>query len=151
MGTRADFYVGVGKEAEWIGSIAMDGYPDGNPADYGVVAAVSEEGFRGRVADMLKGCNHGTKPDDGWPWPWDASSTTDFAYCWVDGRVQASRWGSELFDPANEPDGDTELDKRDDWPDMSARKNVAYGKRSGLIVVAVVPPAEPGFADTFRT
>jgi hypothetical protein len=29
MGTRADFYVGRGPNAEWIGSIAFDGYPDG--------------------------------------------------------------------------------------------------------------------------
>lgn len=29
MSTRADFYVGRGAEAEWIGSISWDGYPDG--------------------------------------------------------------------------------------------------------------------------
>ena len=32
MGTRADFYIGRGATAEWIGSIAWDGYPDGIPA-----------------------------------------------------------------------------------------------------------------------
>jgi len=26
MGTRADFYVGMGKDAEWLGSVAWDGY-----------------------------------------------------------------------------------------------------------------------------
>ena len=25
MGTRADFYVGVGKKAEWLGNVAWDG------------------------------------------------------------------------------------------------------------------------------
>jgi hypothetical protein len=29
MGTRSDFYVGKGKDAEWIGSIAWDGYRSG--------------------------------------------------------------------------------------------------------------------------
>jgi hypothetical protein len=29
MGTRADFYVGRGETAEYLGSIAWDGYPDG--------------------------------------------------------------------------------------------------------------------------
>jgi hypothetical protein len=29
MGTRADFYIGCGRDSEWIGSIAWDGYPDG--------------------------------------------------------------------------------------------------------------------------
>lgn len=29
MGTRADFYVGKGPNAEWLGSTAMDGYPEG--------------------------------------------------------------------------------------------------------------------------
>lgn len=33
MGTRADFYVGRGKDAEWIGSVAFDGYPDGFERD----------------------------------------------------------------------------------------------------------------------
>ena len=29
MGTRADFYIGKGTDAEWLGSIAWNGYPDG--------------------------------------------------------------------------------------------------------------------------
>jgi hypothetical protein len=29
MGTRADFYIGRGTEAEWLGSVAWDGYPGG--------------------------------------------------------------------------------------------------------------------------
>lgn len=41
MGTRADFYVGRGTEAEWIGSIALDGYPDGIPDD-GLVVRLSK-------------------------------------------------------------------------------------------------------------
>jgi len=28
MGTRADFYVGRGETAEWVGSVAWDGYPN---------------------------------------------------------------------------------------------------------------------------
>ena len=29
MGTRADLYIGRGTDAEWIGSVAWDGYPSG--------------------------------------------------------------------------------------------------------------------------
>ena len=29
MGTRADFYVGRGESAEWLGSVAWDGNPRG--------------------------------------------------------------------------------------------------------------------------
>lgn len=33
MGTRADFYVGRGPEAEYLGSIAWDGHPEGMPSE----------------------------------------------------------------------------------------------------------------------
>ncbi len=32
MGTRADFYVGLGEQAEWLGSVAWDGNPDNDVA-----------------------------------------------------------------------------------------------------------------------
>jgi len=51
MGTRADFYVGIGPEAEWVGSIAYDGYPDGVIADY--KTDVSEFDYIRRFSFML--------------------------------------------------------------------------------------------------
>lgn len=46
MGTRADFYVGRGESAEWLGSIAWDGYPSG--IDYQDVLRPADEELDGR-------------------------------------------------------------------------------------------------------
>ena len=79
MGTRADFYVGRDPATmEWLGSIAMDGYPEGNPAE--VLNCWTEDDYRRRVAEMLRRETHATTPDQGWPWPWVDSGKTDFAY-----------------------------------------------------------------------
>ena len=78
MGTRADFYVGRGEKAEWIGSIAWDGYPDGMPDS--LLAATSTEGYLQEVTDFFKERDDVTLPEDGWPWPWDDSGTTDYSY-----------------------------------------------------------------------
>lgn len=63
MGTRADFYVGRGEAAEWLGSIAMDGYPDGHPE--GCMAANTEEKYRTEVECILGAVEHATRPDEG--------------------------------------------------------------------------------------
>jgi len=135
MGTRADFYVGRGKNAEWLGSIAFDGYPDGiEPA---VLNAKTEAKFRKNVAQFFKDCNHATLPDHGWPWPWDDSRTTDFSYAFDGKKVHASCFGSEWFDPLKKyTDDEIEARKKSaDFPNMKDRQNVTFGKRSGLIVI----------------
>lgn len=137
MGTRADFYIGRGENAEWLGSIAWDGYPDGEwPAS--VSKARTEQEFRDAVAAMLSARDDATMPDQGWPWPWDTSHTTDWAYAW-DGAVFGSCFGrcwltadELLSDPDDRPQPD---EKQCVFPDMSKRKNVTLGKRSGLIVL----------------
>lgn len=114
MGTRADFYVGTGDKAEWLGSIAWDGYEWAEDESCDLAKAETEQGFREAVAQILSGREDATTPDMGWPWPWNDSGTTDYAYFFVDGKTQ---W-----------------DDRDDWPDMANRKNVTFGKRSGILV-----------------
>lgn len=137
MGTRADFYVGRGDAAEWLGSIAWDGYPDGISDT--VLDAMNEQDFRDAVESFLTSRNDATKPDMGWPWPWDTSATTDYAYAF-DGVVHASCFGGNWFDPRNEPDD--EYDGRivtgghAVFPNMSDRKNVQIGgSRSGVILI----------------
>ena len=143
MGTRADFYIGRGTEAEWLGSIAWDGYPAG--IDPAVLAASVEDGYRSAVAEMLAR-EDGTTPDLGWPWPWDDSGTTDYAYAFEDGAVYASSFGHAWFRPNPDAEnfGDPDADEHGDdlgegatFPDMSARKAVTYGKRSGVIVIGL--------------
>jgi len=85
MGTRADFYIGKGKEAKWIGSIAYDGHRE--RIDDDVLKAKTENEFLDSVKKFFKGRNDVTLPEDGWPWPWDDSSTTDCSYWFFDGCV----------------------------------------------------------------
>ena len=115
MGTRADFYIGKGKDAKWLGSIAWDGYEFAKNPKTPIAKAKTEEEFLAAVAELSKRDDF-TKPEDGWPWPWADSQLTDYAYYFENGKVQ---W-----------------DDRHDWPDMSNVKNVQLGGvKSGLIVL----------------
>ena len=144
MGTRADFYVGRGLEAEWIGSIAWDGYPDGVPEP--VLTSTSEQDFRERVEAILAEKRSATRPEMGWPWPWEDSNTTDYAYAW-DGGVFICGFGRGWKTPGEYRDAvDSDAGLREDepeagdrcvFPDMSARMSVTLGPRSGVLVFGV--------------
>lgn len=145
MGTRADFYVGRGKDAEWLGSVAMDGYPTGlicdresaafQPGDVPILTATTEADYRKAVADLIAFKRHGTKPEQGWPWPWETSKTTDYAYAFDGGTVYASSFGGPWWVATDEqPEEEDETGAPAEFPDMSSRKNVTMGPRSGLIV-----------------
>lgn len=149
MGTRADFYAGRGKGAEWLGSIAWDGYHSGIPD--AILYAHDETTFRNEVAAFLASRGDATTPDQGWPWPWDTSSTTDCSYWFFDGKC----WDAHHeYDPAgrvfapfdkDRPQWDGKQDEDEfytawlvgkpviEYPDMSAKKNVAWDNRSGLL------------------
>lgn len=138
MGTRADFYVGRGKQAEWIGSIAWDG----GEIPEAVAKAKTEKTYRKRVAEFLTERDDATLPEQGWPWPWNDSGTTDIAYAFDSGRVYRACgypemywWRADQLHPSN---GEQEKTpgKPAEWPDMSAKKNVTFGKGSGLMVIA---------------
>jgi hypothetical protein len=135
MGTRADFYVGKGRDAEWLGSIGWDGYPDGVADE--VLKATDEVAFRAAVAEFLATRSDATMPAQGWPWPWNDSGTTDYSYWHFDGKTWGSCFGGDLF-PGDEeqPEEDTGIACHE-LPDMSASTNVANGNRSGLIVVSL--------------
>lgn len=150
MGTRADFYIGIGKDAEWLGSTAWDGYPDSFAK---IIAMKSEKGFRAAVAKML------AERDDasiagthGWPWPWEDSGTTDYAYAFDGEKGVICEFGHgwytlKQWETLNKAQGADEPNaarikkltkpKRDDLPDMSKKQDVTLGKRSGVMVFAV--------------
>lgn len=145
MGTRADLWVGRGLQAEWLGSIAWDGHPEGVQTEqraygeYGsaMLRATSEKVFRDCTAAFLAArIDDATLPAMGWPWPWDDSRTTDFAYAFDDGKVWTSYFGRAWFDPL-QPMSEKEEDepKTAVFPDMRERAKVTMGKRSGLIVL----------------
>ena len=153
MGTRADFYVGRGKGAEWLGSIAWDGYPtgiagkkhgtsNGDVTTSPILTATSEEVFRAEVRAELASREDGTTPDRGWPWPWNTSHTTDYAYAFDGDRVWSSCFGHAWFDATiplpedGEEDSHMRGEKEAVFPNMKARQKVAFDKRSGLLIIS---------------
>jgi hypothetical protein len=143
MGTRSDFYVGRGPEAEWLGSISWDGYPAG--VDDAVFFPTTEHEYRVAVTNFLASRDDRTLPIEPWPWPWDDSGTTDYAYAYENGKVYASNFGRTWFEVnPNEENGGEPEDSEDDvavFPDMSARRG-SWGNvmsKSGLLVASVTP------------
>lgn len=140
MGTRADFYVGRGESAEWLGSITWDGYPPG--IDDVVFAVTSEGEYRTAVSTFLASRRDATLPTEPWPWPWENSQTTDYAYAFDAGRVFGSCFGNPWFavdieaENYGEPDYDDAVAKVP-FPDMSTRKgdHDFIMSRSGMIAV----------------
>lgn len=136
MGTRADFYLGRGEDAEWLGSIAWDGNPAGIASE--VLSATDEEGFRAALADSLSERDDVTMPSQGWPWPWDDSGTTDYAYALDGGVVYASCFGGEWFIATErEPDYDDADDAVAVFPNMAERRSMPPlgSKSSGTILI----------------
>lgn len=163
MGTRADFYLGRGQDAEWLGSVAWDGYPDGIdltlaeqeemfpggpmtsahrpfPEAEHPFRAETEQQWRDAIRRYFEHRDDVSLPADGWPWPWNDSAATDFAYTFEDGKVYASCCGGpwvqmpctdeEAFE---DPPGDTAV-----FPDMQDRKRVRLsGPASGLTVIEI--------------
>lgn len=136
MGTRGDFYIGRGTEAEWLGSVAFDAYPHG--VDAAVLKAKDEASFKAALTDYFQPRDDVTLPEMGWPWPWETSHTTDFAYAFDDGQVYGSCFGGAWFKADESPpdfENDEDSHSRAVFPDMTERKTVTYGKRSGFIVL----------------
>jgi hypothetical protein len=146
MGTRADFYIEVKNEMEWLGSIAWDGMPSSIPPT--ILHSKTPKEFRTNVNDFLDRTTHATTPSQGWPWPWATSDTTDYSYVLIErkSKVLAQHFRSRIFDPLNENDNlnaESEYDgenpspenQRFQFPDMSDKQNVTFGHRSGLIII----------------
>ena len=135
MGTRADFYVGRGVNAEWLGSIAWDGNPGGIPDE--IKNAEHGAQFTAAVTAFLLQRDDATQPELGWPWPWMDSRTTDYAYAFDDGKVWASGFGRAWFDANTVQDDETYMDgpKVAVFPNMKDRQRVVLGPRSGLMVL----------------
>ena len=131
MGTRADFWVGHGPQAEWLGSVAWDGYQWHEQPECSLMVAANALDFRAAVTSILAGRKDATVPSAGWPWPWNTSATTDYAYVFDDGDTHVYTFGS----PAVADDAE-EQPERTDWRDMSAVQNVNLGERSGLVIVS---------------
>ena len=152
MGTRADFYVGRGPNAEWLGSIAWDGY---DITGVKIEEAKTVKTFRKRVAAFLASRDDATLPEHGWPWPWDDSTLTDEVWAFDKGQLwnahgyPEARWykvdkdgGSEQFrgDEDEQPERFAKWEAKHEiavFPNMKDKASVTLGKRSGLLVIGV--------------
>lgn len=143
MGTRADFYVGK----EWLGSLAFDGYrvhemeekhatkDDDCRYCWQIKTATSEADFRSAVAGLLHVNDDATTPDQGWPWPWNDSRTTDRAYIFDGAVTKCYAWGKEIIGDGDDDDDGPE--PSDGWPDMTGNQNVVVGTpRDGVILAS---------------
>lgn len=121
MDEHADFYVGRGEGAEWLGSIIWNGRPKAlafesegvtlpvlgqseitvssfrSLGGTKVLTATTEETFREGVKELAASRRDFITPEQGWPWLWPTSALTDYAYAFSEGVVYASRRGSEWF------------------------------------------------------
>jgi len=95
---NADFYIGLGDNAHWLGSIADQGGPSEIGVHYdlfnvsGDVEDYTEDDFRRAVAGILadaKADDAGFSAADGDDWPWDypTSARTDYTYAWNNGCI----------------------------------------------------------------
>ena len=101
MGTKADFYSGLGSKRDWIGSLQYDGMVYKIPAE--ILLQVNKSMFEEMVMDFLRS-NKGFVADDGhkWPWLWADSRMTDFSYIFLPEheKVYMTQCPSNLlFDP----------------------------------------------------
>ena len=100
--TKGDFYIGTGPQARWIGSIYHDAFPDYVPCE--ILTEVNPIMYEEKVLEFLRGDNgRGIVSDDGdeWPWIWPDSNMTDYVYMFdlEVGRVVASQFACDFFDP----------------------------------------------------
>lgn len=96
MGTRADFYIGEGVEAVWLGSISSDGYPENISFD--LLAAESETEFINEINKHIRPIKNFKNPKQGWPWKWENSNVTDYTYSFINNKVMISVFGSSWID-----------------------------------------------------
>jgi hypothetical protein len=116
---RADFYVGRGESAEWLGSLRGTATPESfAERDHvgwwrpGLLDLLDEGAWVLAVRQLLKRAD-AVRPVDGWPWAWPDSRLTDFAYSFHDGAVRITRFG-QWWETANER-RDRIVDEDDAW------------------------------------
>ena len=102
----ADFYIGLGEDAEWLGSLSADGTPAELDAVnlFGPTAdgeLYTEATFREIVAATLAKAveaDRGYDANDPWPWPYPSSHGTDYVYVFVNGTIHVFEKGFNAVD-----------------------------------------------------
>ena len=110
---KADFYVGTGQRADWIGSVRRNGDIWNIPPI--LLLQVSKIMFEELAIDFIN-----EKQNDGivanhiceWPWDWSDSRMTDFSYLFIPEyeKVYMSIDGGDLLDPVKIIQGKSMID-----------------------------------------
>lgn len=116
---------------EWLGSVAFDG-DRGSMENDGLFLVNGVNAYRSWVKSQER--DDFTSPEMGWPWPWEDSRTTDYAYAWDDGKVWWSCFGCAWqADPEMSPD---DIVGFADFPQFDISNHAPAGsKRSGNMVI----------------
>lgn len=149
MSIRGDFYAGRGPDAQWLGSLACGAHPEDLFGPHGIdldpYPTLTEARWRDLVSSHLAIRVDATRPQlAGWPWAWDDPATTDYAYAHDGGEVYGSHFGGPWFDVRAGRSGRSARADRAAFPDMSHRRRLAHGTRSGFVVL---PPRRTGVWD----
>ncbi len=108
---KADFYVGTGRKADWIGSVNRCGeiWAISTP----ILLQVNRTMYEEMVIEYINFCegvvaNHVCQ----WPWEWQDSRMTDYSYIFVPdhAKVYMSIEGGDLLDPIKVIQGESLLD-----------------------------------------
>lgn len=97
---KADFYVGMGEDADWVGSVSKGGSIWYVPIE--LLIQVNRVMFEELAIDYIKSCN-GIVANHicQWPWPWNDSKFTPYSYIFSPEheKVYLSIEGEDLLDP----------------------------------------------------
>lgn len=137
MGSRADFYRGVGSELTWIGSLGWAGAPWLLPT----TPVLSEEEYLKEVNLLMERRLDATDTKNGWPWIYPDSTLTPFAYTFFGGKTHVAILGGHWIvastiardeDPILREE--VEKDYKNLWPSQAAIRNPVFDLRSGCVV-----------------
>ena len=97
---KADFYVGMGRDAEWVGSVHKCGEIWALSTE--ILIQVNKTMYEESVVEYINLCegivaNHVCQ----WPWAWADSRMTDYSYIFIPEyeKVYMSIEGGDLIDP----------------------------------------------------
>jgi hypothetical protein len=110
-----------------------------------MLKARDRRAFRKAVKEFFAGRDDATLPEQGWPWPWEDSRTSDHAYAYDEGKVWVSSFGRryitvrQYFSLMGKSDEKVHAyynDPKDEvFPNMKDRQAMTFGPRSGLLVI----------------
>jgi hypothetical protein len=79
---RADFYtLDEDRGMVWLGSVTKFGDPSMVPAE--ILIQNGLQNFEFELDDYLECHPYGVKASEGWPWEWEDSQMTDYAYLFI--------------------------------------------------------------------